>query len=130
MFGQFHKGQIILERLYPFITNSTTGHLELILIRLYSSFSYMLHRYSTTFHILSTIMNIINLMQQQVNTKNITFEQLLAQVYTYYNEQIKPKLIEFDSSMIRILFFFRSKLFFLLYFRYIIKSIFFSNIIY
>jgi hypothetical protein len=99
MFGQFHKGQIILKRLYPYLIKSTNGHLELMLIRLYASFSYMIHRWPTTFHIESIVMNIISLMQQQVNVKKITFEQLLAQVYTYYNEQIKPKFIELDFGI-------------------------------
>jgi CII-binding regulator of phage lambda lysogenization HflD len=98
MFGQFSKGQIILQSLYPYLIKSTTGHLELILIRLYSSLTYMISRWPTTFHIEPIVMNTISLMQQQVNVKKITFEQLLAQVYTYYNEQIKPKLTEFDSG--------------------------------
>jgi hypothetical protein len=58
----------------------------------------MISRWPTTFHIEPIVMNTISLMQQQVNVKKITFEQLLAQVYTYYNEQIKPKLTEFDSG--------------------------------
>lgn len=99
MFGQFTKGQIILERLYPYLIASTTGQLELILTRLYGSLSYMIYRWGTTFHIEPIVMNTINLMQQHVNMKKITFEQLLGQVYTYYNEQIKSKLTEFDSGI-------------------------------
>jgi len=99
MFGQFSKGQMILERLYPYIIKSTNGHLELLLIRIYGSLTYMIHRWPTTFHIEPIVMNIISLMQQQVNVKKTTFEQLLAQVYTYYNEQIKSKLTEFDSGI-------------------------------
>jgi hypothetical protein len=99
MFGQFSKGQMILERLYPYVIKSTNGYLELLLIRLYGSLTYMIHRWPTTFHIEPMVMNIISLMQQQVNVKKTTFEQLLAQVYTYYNEQIKSKLTEFDSGI-------------------------------
>jgi len=99
MFGQFNKGQIIFERLYRYVIKSTNGHLELMLIHLYSSLSYMIHQWPTTFHIEPIVMNTINLMQQQVNVKKITFEQLLAQVYTHYNQQIKPKLIQFDSAV-------------------------------
>jgi hypothetical protein len=102
MFGQFHKGRIILERLYPYLIASTTGHLELMLVRLHASFSYMIRRYPTTFHIEPVVMNIISLMQQQVNVKQTTFEQLLAQVYTYFNEQIKPKFLQFDPGIYTI----------------------------
>lgn len=98
MFGQFSKGQIILERLYSYLTTSTTNYLELILIRLYGSLSYMVRRWSTEFHIVPIVMNMISLMQQQVNVKKTTFEQVSAQVYIYYNEQIKPKLIELNSG--------------------------------
>ena len=99
MFGQFNKGQIILERLYSYLTTSTTtNHLELILIRLYGSLSYMIRRWSTTFHIEPIVMNMISLIQQQVNVKKTTFEQISTQVYIYYNEQIKPKLIGIDSG--------------------------------
>jgi hypothetical protein len=98
MFGQFSKGQIILERLYSYLTTSTTNYSELILIRLYGSLSYMVRRWSTEFHIVPIVMNMISLMQQQVNVKKTTFEQLSAQVYIYYNEQIKPKLVELDSG--------------------------------
>jgi len=99
MFGQFSKGQMILERLYPYVIKSTNDYLELLLIRLYGSLTYMIHRWPTTFHIEPIVMNMISLMQQQVNVKKTTFEQLLAQVYTYYNEQIKSKFTEFDSGI-------------------------------
>ena len=96
MFAQFNKGQILLERLYPYLitTTSISNHLELMLIRLYGSLSYIIRRWSTTFHIEPIVMNMISLMQQQVNIKKTTFEQLLSQVYLYYDEQIKPKLLE------------------------------------
>ena len=104
MFGQFRKGKLILTCLYPYILSA--NHLELMLIRLYSSLSYMLHRWSTTFHIESTIMNTIRLMQQQGNDKKITsFEQLLVQVYIYYNEHIKTKLLQYHSGKYFILLF-------------------------
>ena len=99
MFAQFSKGRIILERLYPYLLTSTTGHLELMLVRLYGSLSYMIRQWPTTFHIEPIVMNVISLMQQQVNVKNTTFEQLLGQVYTYYNEQIKPKFIQIDPGI-------------------------------
>jgi hypothetical protein len=99
MFGQFSKGQIILERLYPYLTTTTStgNHLESTLVHLYGSLSYMIRRWSTSFHIEPIVMNMISLMLQQINVKKTTFEQLLAQVYLYYNEQIKPKL-ESDVS--------------------------------
>lgn len=101
MFGQFSKGQILLERLYPYLitTSHSSNHLELMLIRLYASLSYMIRRWSTTFHIESIVMNMISLMQQQVNIKKTTFEQLLSQVYVYYDQQIKPKLSELTSNV-------------------------------
>jgi hypothetical protein len=100
MFGQFDKGQILLERLYPYLitTTSITNHLEMMLIRLYGSLNYMVRRWPTTFHIEPIVMNMISLMQLQVNVKKTTFEQLLSQVYLYYDQQIKPKLLEFNSS--------------------------------
>jgi hypothetical protein len=97
MFGQFNKGQIILERLYSYLT--TTSNYDLMLIRLYGSLTYMVRRWPTTFHIEPIVMSMISLMQQQVNVKKTTFEQLLAQVYTYYDEQMKPKIMEFDSGI-------------------------------
>jgi len=101
MFGQFSKGQILLERLYPYLitTSQSSNHLELMLIRLYASLSYMIRRWSTTFHIESIVMNMISLMQQQVNIKKTTFEQLLSQVYIYYDEKIKPKLTELTNNV-------------------------------
>ncbi|CAF1459563.1 unnamed protein product [Rotaria sordida] len=96
MFGQFNKGQIIFERLYPYL--KTTNYFELLFIRFYSSLSYMIYRWSTTFHIESIVMNTISLIQQQIISNKTTFEQLLTQVYTYYNEQIKEKLTEFHSA--------------------------------
>ncbi len=98
LFGQFSKGRIIYERLHRYLIISTKGHLELMLIRLYGSLSYMIQRWPTTFHIEPIVMNTISLMQQQVNVKKTTFEQLLGQVYAYYNEQIKPRLVQIDSS--------------------------------
>jgi hypothetical protein len=92
LFGQFSKGRIIFERLHRYLIKSTMGHLELMLIRLYGSLSYMIQRWPTTFYIEPIVMNTISLMQQQVNVKKTTFEQLLGQVYAYYNEQIKAKL--------------------------------------
>jgi hypothetical protein len=101
MFAQFNKGQILLERLYPYLitTTSITNHLELMLIRLYGSLNYMIRRWPTTFHIESIVMNMISLMQQQVNIKKTTFEQLLSQVYVYYDQQIKPKLLESNTTV-------------------------------
>ncbi len=101
MFAQFSKGQILLERLYPYLitTTSITNHLELMLIRLYGSLNYMIRCWSTTFHIEPIVMNMISLMQQQVNIKKTTFEQLLSQVYVYYDQQIKPKLLELNSTV-------------------------------
>ncbi|CAF5010792.1 unnamed protein product, partial [Rotaria sp. Silwood1] len=96
MFGQFNKGQIILQRLYPYL--KTINYLELLFIRFYSSLSYMIRRWSTSFHIEHNIMNIINLIQQQIYINKISYEQLLAKVYIYYNEQMKEKLIEFYSD--------------------------------
>ncbi|CAF1198294.1 unnamed protein product [Rotaria sordida] len=96
MFGQFNKGQIIFERLYPYL--KTTNYFELLFIRFYSSLSYMIYRWSTTFHIEPIVMNTISLIQQQIISNKTTFEQLLTQVYTYYNEQIKEKLTEFHSA--------------------------------
>ncbi|CAF3064083.1 unnamed protein product [Rotaria sp. Silwood2] len=96
MFGQFNKGQIILERLYPYL--KTTNYLEFLFIRLCSSLSYMIRRWSTAFHIVPSVMNTINLMQQQININKTRFEQLLAQVYIYYNEQIKAKFGKFHSA--------------------------------
>ena len=100
MFARFSKGQILLERLYPYLitTTSITNHLELMLIRLYGSLNYMIRCWPTTFHIEPIVMNMISLMQQQVNIKKTTFEQLLSQVYIYYDQQIKPKLVESNSS--------------------------------
>ena len=101
MFGQFNKGQILLERLYPYLltTTSITNYLESILIRLYGSLNYMIHRWPTTFHIEPIVMNMISLIQQQVNIKKTTFEQLLSQVYIYYDQQIKPKLVELNKTV-------------------------------
>ncbi|CAF5100805.1 unnamed protein product, partial [Rotaria magnacalcarata] len=101
MFAQFSKGQILLERLYPYLvtTTSITNHLELMLIRLYGSLNYMIRCWPTTFHIESIVMNMISLMQQQVNIKKTTFEQLLSQVYIYYDQKIKPKLLELNSTV-------------------------------
>lgn len=101
MFAQFDKGQILLERLYPYLitTTSMTNHLELMLIRLYGSLNYMIRRWPTTFHIEPIVMNMISLMQQQVNIKKTTFEQLLSQVYVYYDEKIKPKLFQLNSTV-------------------------------
>jgi hypothetical protein len=101
MFAQFNKGQILLERLYPYLitTTSVTNHLELMLIRLYGSLNYMIRRWSTTFHIEPIVMNMISLMQQQVNIKKTTFEQLLSQVYIYYDQKIKSKLLESNSTV-------------------------------
>ncbi len=101
MFAQFSKGQILLERLYPYLitTTSITNHLELMLIRLYGSLNYMIRCWPTTFHIEPIVMNMISLMQQQVNIKKTTFEQLLSQVYVYYDQQIKPKLLELNSTV-------------------------------
>ncbi|CAF1193922.1 unnamed protein product [Adineta steineri] len=98
MFGQFTKGQIILERLYSHLIASTTNHLELILIRLYGSLSYMIRQWPTSFHIDRSVMNIISLIQQQIDLKKTSFEQLLIQAYIYYNEKIKPKILEFDTA--------------------------------
>ncbi|CAF4778550.1 unnamed protein product, partial [Rotaria magnacalcarata] len=39
-------------------------------------------------------------MLQQVNANKSAFERLLTQVYIYYNEQIKAKLVEIDSSVL------------------------------
>ncbi|CAF4185145.1 unnamed protein product, partial [Rotaria sordida] len=39
------------------------------------------------------------LIQQQIISNKITFEQLLAQVYSYYNEQIKAKFVEFHFAV-------------------------------
>ena len=97
MFGQFHKGQMILERLYPHI--ESTNHLELIFTHFYSSLSYMIHQWSTTFHIPPTVLNTISLIHQQINAKKLMFEQLLNQVYTYYNERMKVKLLEIYPGM-------------------------------
>ncbi|CAF3393614.1 unnamed protein product [Rotaria sp. Silwood1] len=100
MFAQFNKGQILLERLYPYLTTtSITNHLELMLIRLYGSLNYMIRRWPTTFHIEPIVMNMISLMQQQVNIKKTTFEQLLSQVYIYYDQKIKSKLLELNSTV-------------------------------
>jgi hypothetical protein len=100
MFAQFNKGQILLERLYPYLitTTSISNHLESMLIHLYGSLNYMVRCWPTTFHIEPIVMNMISLMQQQVNIKKTTFEQLLSQVYVYYDQQIKPKLNELSSS--------------------------------
>ena len=100
MFAQFNKGQILLERLYPYLitTTSTSNHLELMLIRFYGSLNYMIRCWPTTFHIEPIVMNMISLMQQQVNIKKTTFEQLLSQVYIYYDQSIKPKLSKSYSS--------------------------------
>lgn len=100
MFAQFKKGQILLERLYPYLitTTSTSNHLELMLIRLYGSLNYMIRSWPNTYHIEPIVMNMISLMQQQVNIKKTTFEQLLSQVYIYYDQEIKPKLLKYNSS--------------------------------
>ena len=100
MFGQFGKGQIIVARLSPYLLTTTgdTTHLELMLVRLYGSLSYMVRRWPNSFRIEPIVMNMIGLMQQQVHAKKATFEQLLAHVYTYYDEQIKPKLLESDAG--------------------------------
>ena len=103
MFGQGGKGQILLERLYPYLSTATAAtsvpaNLELILVRLYGSLSYMVHRSPSTFRIAPIVLNTISLLQQQVNVKTATFEQLLEQVYTYYEEQIKPKLLQFHPG--------------------------------
>ena len=100
MFGQFGKGQIILARLSPSLltTKGDTTHLELMLVRLYGSLSYMVRRWPNSFRIEPIVMNTISLMQQHVNAKKGTFEQVLAQAYTYYDEQIKPKLLAPDAG--------------------------------
>lgn len=98
MFAQYPKGQLILERLYPYLTKSTNGQLELILTRIFSSLTYMIDRWPKTFSIQPNAMNTISLMLQQVNVKKITYEQLLAQIYVYYNEQIKSKITELDPG--------------------------------
>ncbi|CAF1414304.1 unnamed protein product [Rotaria magnacalcarata] len=98
MFGQFKKGQLILECLYPYI--KSTNHLESMFIRLYSSLSYMVRQWPTTFHIELSVVNTIHIMLQQVNANKSAFERLLTQVYIYYNEQIKAKLVEIDSSVL------------------------------
>ncbi|CAF2799839.1 unnamed protein product [Rotaria sp. Silwood2] len=101
MFAQFNKGQILLERLYPYLVTATsiTNHLELMLIRLYGSLNYMIRCWPTTFHIEPIVMNMISLMQQQVNIKKTTFEQLLSHVYIYYDQKIKSKLLELNSTV-------------------------------
>lgn len=101
MFAQSSKGQILLERLYPYLitTTSSSNHLELMLIRLYASLNYMIRRWPSTFHIEPIVMNMISLMQQQINIKKTTFEQLLSQVYVYYDEKIKPKLVELNTTV-------------------------------
>jgi hypothetical protein len=101
MFGLSSKGQIVLERLYTY-SIPTTEHIERILVRLYGSLSYMIHRSSKTFHIKANVMNMLNLMQQEIITKKDVFERLLANIYTYYNEQIKGKLVQFDSGTLPI----------------------------
>ncbi|CAF4406224.1 unnamed protein product, partial [Adineta steineri] len=68
-----------------------------ILIRLYGSLSYIIPQWPTSFHIDRSVMNIISLIQQQIDLKKTSFEQLLTQVYIYYNEKIKPKILEFDT---------------------------------
>ncbi|CAF1493235.1 unnamed protein product [Rotaria sordida] len=63
------------------------------------SLSYIIYRWSTTFHIEPIVLNTISLIQQQIISNKITFEQLLAQVYSYYNEQIKAKFVEFHFAV-------------------------------
>ena len=99
IFGQFSKGRIIYERLHRYILKANGAHLELMLIRLFASLSYMNKQWPQDFHIESTVMNTISLMQQQINPKKMTFEQFLTQIYGYYNEHIQPKLIQLDPSM-------------------------------
>lgn len=67
-------------------------------VRFYSSLSYMIRRYTGTFHIEISVMNMINLLQQQISAKKTTLEQILQEIYRHYNEQIKLKILEFDSS--------------------------------
>ena len=98
LFGHFSKGRMIYERLHRYIIKSNLDHLELMLIRLFSSFSYIIKQAPKDFHIESIVMNTISLMQQQVNSKKKTFEQLLAQIYGCYNEKIKSKLLQIDPS--------------------------------
>lgn len=99
-FGQGGKGQTLLERLYPHFSSTTTepDNLELALVRLYGSFSYMVHRLPSTFRIEPIVLNTISLIQQQVTVKTAAFELLLAQAYIYYEETIKPKLLEFHPG--------------------------------
>ena len=100
LFGQVSKGRFILERLYPhLIANITSNdYLETILIHIYGSLSYMIHRCSTTFIIEPIVMIIISSIQQQINAKKTTFEQLFPQINTYYIEHIKSKLDDVSSS--------------------------------
>lgn len=98
IFGQCSKGRMIYERLHRYILKSNSGQLELMLIRLFASLNYMIKQWPQEFYIESTVMNTISLMLQQINPKKMTFEQFLAQVYGCYNEQIKPKLVQIDSS--------------------------------
>ena len=94
MFGQFSKARLICERIHRYLIKSNAGDLELMLIHLYASLSYMIQQWPRTFHIEPIVMNTISLMQQQVNVKRTTFEQLLAQVYIHYNEHIKGRLTD------------------------------------
>jgi len=123
LFGCCRKGQIIFERLYRYLITHLPDQLESMFVRLYSSLSYMIRRYSSGFHIENSVMNMINLLQQQICAKRPTLEQILNEIYRSYNEQIKPKILQFDSSSLS----FRNNrtiFFTLFFFRCIIKSIF------
>ena len=112
---------MIYERLHRYILKANGAHLELMLIRLFASLSYMNKQWPQDFHIESTVMNTISLMQQQINPKKMTFEQFLTQIYGYYNEHIQPKLIQLDPSMWTHCFVRKQRL--ICFFRYTIKSI-------
>lgn len=99
LFGYFSKGRMIYERLHRYIIKSNLDHLELMLIRLFASFPYIIKQGPKDFYIESIVMNTISLMQQQVNSKKKTFEQLLAQIYEFYKEKIQPKLLQIDSNV-------------------------------
>lgn len=99
IFGGSRKGQLIFERLYRYSVTNSPDLLELMFVRLYSSLPYMIRRYTANFSIESSVMNMINLLQQQISAKKTTLEQILAQIYQHYNEQIKPRILQLDSSI-------------------------------
>ncbi|CAF1201286.1 unnamed protein product [Didymodactylos carnosus] len=91
------KGQIILERIYPYVmaNDTTTDYCEHILVSIYSSLSYMVRKtmsINSVFIIEHLGMNMISLMLQQM--RKYTYEQLLDMFYKYFSDKLDNRLNE------------------------------------